>query len=355
MPIVQVSSSDTRVRLFEISQKFGYADLNALAGSDPTDSAIDSLVNLALAQAGEFTGNAKAYGFKTTFSTNQITVGIGVIVSPAGVFRFAGNTYTVNPSAGSGVFEAELSTLYDSPITKEYINVMTDSIGSAVGNSRKNFQMKIYENYTGGFTPPSVTSGRVRLFEYVMTAPGGNVSIIQNPVVNSQINIGRVPLGAIVYCFDAASIPVSGTVSADGFMIADGSTVPSGYAKTGWTTPNLTAGYIEGSTSINTTGLGTNLKTLTLNELPQHGHSITGTGTFVEDVNFFGLNDTRVGYTRIPDFIDTAGIDVNNFGFFAVFQKKSNIGGLSGGIAGAGLPFDVRPFHYTGVPLVRVD
>ncbi|HNM05765.1 MAG TPA: hypothetical protein PKK05_22810, partial [Leptospiraceae bacterium] len=336
-------------------QKFGYADLNALAGSDPTDSAIDSLVNLALAQAGEFTGNAKAYGFKTTFSTNQITVGIGVIVSPAGVFRFAGNTYTVNPSAGSGVFEAELSTLYDSPITKEYINVMTDSIGSAVGNSRKNFQMKIYENYTGGFTPPSVTAGRVRLFEYVMTAPGGNVSIIQNPVVNSQINIGRVPLGAIVYCFDTASIPVSGTVSADGFMIADGSTVPSGYAKTGWTTPNLTAGYIEGSTSINTTGLGTNLKTLTLNELPQHGHSITGTGTFVEDVNFLGLNDTKVGYTKIPDFNDVAGIVANQFGFFAVFQKKSNVGGLSVGIAGAGLPFDVRPFHYTGVPLVRVD
>lgn len=354
MPIVQVSSSDTRVRLFEISQKFGYADLNALAGSDPTDSAIDSLVNLALAQAGEFTGNPKAYGFKTTFSTNQITVGIGVIVSPAGIFRFAGNTYTVNPSAGSGVFEAELSTLYDSPITKEYINVMTDSIGSAVGNSRKNFQMKIYENYTGGFTPPPVTSGRVRLFEYVMTAPGGNVSIIQNPVVNSQINIGRVPLGAIVYCFDAASIPVSGTVSADGFMIADGSTVPSGYAKTGWTTPNLTAGYIEGSTSINTAGLGANTMTLTANELPNHTHAITATGTFVDDVLLGDLNETIAGYTQIAGFDAVNGLQASAGGF-APFQRKSALGGLAISASGSGNPFDLRAFRYTGVPLVRVD
>lgn len=359
MPVVQIQTNDTRVRLYEQNEKVTYDSMNQISGANSSDAAYDHLINLALGMMGEFgSGNPRPLGFKTSFVGNQVTIGKGIIVRSDGIFKFSGGTFTVNAAAQSGIYEVELSTLYDTPIGKEYINILTETIASGSGNSRKNFQLKLYENYTNVITPPSVTVGRIKLFEYVMDIPGGTIQTIRNPIVVYENQNGKVPLSGITYVFDAAYAPTSGVVNSDGFMLADGSTVPSGYALSGWVTPNLVDGsYIEGSTSPSLANVGSNSKTLSAAEMPIHSHTMSGTGsTVVTDVNF-SAGAAPGGYTS-PSLSAGALNRIKNTPDYqnAMYLLKQSIAvGGSTGLAGSSVAFDLRSMRKQGIPLVRVN
>lgn len=358
MPVVQVQTNDTRVRLYEQNEKVTYDSMNQISGANSTDAAYDHLINLALGMMGEFgSGNPRPLGFKTSFVGNQVTIGQGIIVRTDGIFKFTGGTFTINAAAQSGIYEVELSTLYDTPIGKEYINLLTETIVSNSGNSKKNFQLRLYENYTNSLTPPSPTAGRIKLFDYVTVAPGGNIQSVSNPIVAYDTQNGKIPLSGITYLFNAAYAPASGVVSADGFMLADGSTVPSGYALSGWVTPNLVDGsYIEGNTSPNLSNIGSNSKTLSVAEMPFHSHTMSGTsGTVVIDV----AKNAGVGVAGYEGLTLQGGATdtlVAGDPQVGLNQKKGviTIGGSTGN-AGSGSSFDMRTARKQGIPLVRVN
>lgn len=358
MPVVQVQTSNTRIRLYEQNEKVTSTAMNETSGAVAADSAMDHLINLALGMMGEFGANPRPLGFKTSFSGNQVTIGVGIVVRSDGIFRYPGGTYTINPASYSGLFEVELSTLYDSPIGKEYINILLETITSASGNSKKNFQIKLYENYSALVTPPTVTVGRIKLFEYIMTAPGGTIVQIQNPIINYDTQTGKIPLTGITYVFDAAYAPASGMVQ-NGFMLADGSIVPPGYALSGWTTPDLTdSSYIEGSTTVSIPSVGSNSKTLSTSEMPTHGHSMSGSGGNVVTEIFFSGGAAPPG-TINPTLVAGAENKIQgSTGDFnkALYYTLSNIsiGGTTGS-SGSGTAFDSRSKRHQGIPLVRVD
>lgn len=358
MPVIQVYSNDTRIRLFEQNEKTSYDAMNAISGAVPNDSGYDHLINLALAMMGELGTNPRPLGFKVTYTGNQVTIGKGIVVRNDGIFKYSGGTYTVNAAAQSGIFEVELSTLFDSPVTKEYINILTETISTAVGNSRKNFQLRLYENYTNSLTPPSPTAGRIKLFDYVTVAPRGNIQSISNPIIAYDTQNGKIPLSGVTYLFNAAYAPASGIVSADGFMLADGSTVPDGYALSGWVTPNLIDGsYIEGSTTPSLANVGSNSKTLSAAEMPIHSHTMSGTGsTVVTDVNF-SAGVAPGGYTS-PSLSAGALNRIKNTPDYqnAMYLLKQSIAvGGSTGLAGSSSAFDLRSMRKQGIPLVRVN
>lgn len=357
MPVIQVNTNDTRVRLFEQNEKTSYDAMNAVSGAVPTDSGYDHLINLALAMMGELSTNPRPLGFKVTFTGSQVTIGKGIVVRNDGIFKYAGGTYTVNAAAQSGIYEIEMSTLYDSPVSKDYINILTETISTAVGNSRKNFQLRLYENYTNSLTPPSPTAGRIKLFDYVTVAPGGNIQSVSNPIVAYDTQNGKVPLSGITYLFNAAYAPASGIVNSDGFMLADGSTVPDGYALSGWVTPNLVDGsYIEGNTSPSLANIGSNTKTLTVSEMPLHDHTMNGSGgTVVVDV----AKNPGVGVIGYEGLTLQGGATdtlVGSSPQVGINQRKQSIsiGGTTGS-AGSGTAFDLRSMRKQGIPLVRVN
>lgn len=357
MPVIQIQTNDTRVRLYEQNEKVTYDSMNQISGANSTDSGYDHLINLALGMMGEFgSGNPRPLGFKISFTGNQVTIGQGVIVRNDGIFKFSGGTFTINAAAQSGIFEVELSTLYDSPVGKEYINILTETIASGSGNSRKNFQLKLYESYTNSLTPPSPTAGRIKLFEYVMTTPGGIIAVIQNPIVVYETQNGKTPLSGIVYVFNSAYAPASGVVSQDGFMVADGATVPNGYALSGWVTPNLVDGsYIEGSTSPSLANVGSNSKTLSTAEIPSHNHSMSGSGgNVVTDVMMAG-GVTTGPYATVSLQSGAANTIDKQLGM-SLYQSKQliSIGGSTGS-TGSNSAIDLRSQRKQGIPLVRVN
>lgn len=360
MPVIQVNTDNTRIRLFEQNEKTSYDAMNAISGAVANDSGYDHLINLALAMAGEFSTTPKLFGFKTTITgAAQVTIDKGIAVRSDGIFKFSGGVYGINGAAQSGIFEIELSTLYDSPVSKDYINILTETISTAVGNSRKNFQLKLYENYTNSLTPPSPTAGRYKLFEYVMNVPSGSIVTLRNSVTNSGTT-GKVPLGSVVYTFSPFYSPSSGVVDSDGFMLADGATVPNGNALSGWVTPNLVDGsYLEGALVPNVAGLGSNNKTLSVAEMPLHSHTMAGSGSpinVVTDIMMAG-GVTSPGYVAASLQSGATNTIKQDLGL-ALYQLKQNVTvSISGntGNAGSGTAFDMRTKRKQGIPLIRVN
>jgi hypothetical protein len=250
-------------------------------------------------------------------------------------------------------------------VGKEYINILTETIASGSGNSRKNFQLKLYENYTNSLTPPSPTAGRIKLFEYITVAPAGNIQTIQNPIVVYETQNGKVPLSGVTYLFHASYAPASGVVNSDGFMLADGATVPPGNALAGWITPNLMDGsYIEGATVPSVAGLGSNNKTLSTSEMPLHNHTMAGSGSsinVVTDIGVRGAGDNTgvpVGYFGLTPFNSGTNNYPNSPIQNNILQLKQNVAvSISGntGNAGSGTAFDMRTKRKQGIPLIRVN
>lgn len=365
MPVIQVTTNDTRIRLFEQNEKTSYDAMNAISGAVANDSGYDHLINLALAMAGEFSTTPKLFGFKPTITgAAQVTIDKGIAVRSDGIFKFSGGVYGINGAAQSGIFEIELSTLYDSPVSKDYINILTETISTAVGNSRKNFQLKLYENYTNSLTPPSPTGGRYKLFEYVMNVPSGSIVTLRNSVTNSGTT-GKVPLGSVVYTFSPFYSPSSGVVDSDGFMLADGAAVPNGNALAGFVTPNLVDGsYIEGALAPNVAGIGSNDKTLSTSEMPLHSHTMSGSGSSINVVTDIGVrgagnnSGVPIGYFGLTPFNTGTNNYPNSPIQNNILQLKQNVSvSISGntGNSGSGTPFDMRTKRKQGIPLIRVN
>ena len=389
MPVIQLDTNNTRVRLFEQNESIGFSDMNKLAGSDQSDSSYDHLINLSLAMMGQFDGTTpRPLGFKVSFAGNQVTIGKGIVVRNDGIFKFAGGVFTVNAAAGSGIYEVEMSTLFDTPTSKEYINILTETISTAIGNTRKNFQLRLYENYVAGTTPPPVTSGRLKICEYITTAPSGSIVTVQNPITVFETNNGKVPLTGVTYVFDAAYAPASGIVNSDGFMRADGATVPSGNALAGWVTPNLVDGsYIEGATVPSLANVGSNSKVLTPAELAEHGHSMSHVHPMPHTHGLSGSSATPIvtdlgaitnpsalpsGYSLFTGFGGDNSIVSSipdqtqlimqkatvNFSGNTNSQSTTDTGDVSTpntGTQGANQAFDLRSARKQGIPLIRVN
>ena len=104
---------------------------------------------------------------------------------------------------------------------------------------------------------------------------------IKNPILGSgATGYGVVPVGGIVpvqsQLSGAYSLPGSGAVSSEGWMLCDGASIPGSQTLSG-NTPNLSDGrFLQGNSHGNSGGTGTNNTiTLAVGNLPAHSHTVT--------------------------------------------------------------------------------
>ena len=104
---------------------------------------------------------------------------------------------------------------------------------------------------------------------------------IKNPILGSgATGYGVVPVGGIVpvqsQLSGAYSLPGSGAVSSEGWMLCDGASIPGSQTLSG-NTPNLSDGrFLQGNSHANSGGTGTNNTiTLAVGNLPAHSHTVT--------------------------------------------------------------------------------
>lgn len=212
-------------------------------------------------------------------------------------------------------------------------------------------------NLAGAATALTIgaTTGTATLRNATVTASGDF-----NVVGNGR---GIVPLGAIIPMTTgltgAMAVPTSGSVS-NGWMRADGSTIPGGNSVSG-TTPNLsTSIYLRGFTTYGATG-GSNTTTLTTTELPAHTHTIDhghgnsfalgGTTTFASSGHTHIMAHTHQwGRRATGGIFSTTGSDPNNTSVFnqVVVNRSADV--ASGGTyAAVFTDFSTQVFYTAGV------
>lgn len=173
---------------------------------------------------------------------------------------------------------------------------------------------------SGAFT----TLGGIGVAKSVVV--GQNVAVSGNITVANRIIIqsffGRVPLGGVIPVigafsltgnggtFTAASLPVSGAITSDGFQRCDGSLINNSESVfNGRYTPSITDDrFIQGSTSAGSFGGGgnnaNNTHTISTSNLPTHTHDISHThgattGTESSDHSHTGYTDTTGAHSHI--------------------------------------------------------
>ena len=159
-------------------------------------------------------------------------------------------------------------------------------------------------------------------------AAGDRVELRLTAAGISSFGVGSIPLGGIIAIrtglTGAYTVPTSGTVSAEGFIYCDGSTIPAGNTVQG-AAPNLTDGrFLRGATSAGSTG-GSDSFTLSTANLPAHSH--TGTTSSAGSHSHSGTANSAGAHTHT--YVR------NSSSFTAAGQSCDHYGNCSPGISGA--------------------
>ncbi len=171
-----------------------------------------------------------------------------------------------------------------------------------------------------------------------------------------------VPIGTIV-AFCSASAPT-------GWLLCNGgsynvATYPAlaaalGQASGGtFTLPNLTDGFLRGSSTFNSTRAGTDSVTLTQNELPSHTHSASASIASVGD-HTHTFVQSSVQYYNEGNYNGAQSKQTQA----CVFDKQSTVNTGSGGShthsatvsitsTGTGAAFNILPGYYSVVYIIK--
>ena len=186
---------------------------------------------------------------------------------------------------------------------------------------------------------------------------------------------GIVPVGGIVAVASgitgAYTLPSTGAVSTEGWMLCDGATIPASQTLTG-DVPTLNDGrFLQGNTHANVGGTGTGSKTLSIDEIPAHTHtgaahihtgpSHTHTGpnhSHTYDAHYTGCQGgPHIQYVKRsgPNTSDQSTFDSGTgaTGYSGTGDTSSTTPG-AGGSTGGGTAFDVIPKYLRVVYLIRV-
>ena len=110
------------------------------------------------------------------------------------------------------------------------------------------------------------------------------------------------------------TIPASGVVDANGYMYCNGAAIPSGYGMSG-TVPNLTDGrFLRGSTLVGQAGSDT--ITITIANLPEHGHDFSTNTSSSGSHYHTGTTDSQGGHAHSASVYNEGAV-VGQSGIFA--------------------------------------
>lgn len=274
MPIVEVSIPNSIQKTYrhEPNQRFNSIDLNRISGAFMEDSFLMSILLAMRGMAGIFGASPayQAYGFKiASYTTTQIVVNPGVLIGQEGIYYFEGATLSPTPASYWGLYEIEVLDETGDPVMKSFLDTVPQTFSTQLGDSRKIFTIKLYENYNTTASFPTLTPGRIELINYKKTASLGTIIQTSNVLGKSTGTTG----------FSTGDIKTT-IQEADGniWLNCDGSDVPSNY-----------------------TDLIDLLRSISVNSSPINYTSITDNGSGFCRVNFASTNLKGVNLFPSPD------------------------------------------------------
>lgn len=141
---------------------------------------------------------------KQFFNGNVESFDTTEIVTKEGAYLVGDDIYYLEPltlvptAAGFwGFFEIELEAIDSDPASLQFFDVSTNTVSQQVVNTRKSYNIKVYENYNTTASFPTLTPGRIKWIEFKKDAAFGNiieVTKLLNSVVLPKDKSGTVAL-----------------------------------------------------------------------------------------------------------------------------------------------------------------
>jgi hypothetical protein len=220
---IPIPNSNQKTYYHEPNQRLNSIDINRMSGAFNQESMLMSILMTLRGMNGTF-GNTPQYqplGFKiTSYTTTQITIGQGVLVSQEGIYFFEGASLTPTPEAYYGLYELEPEIVLENDVMKNFLDIVPQTFVQQLGPSRKVFRLKLYENYNITASFPTLTPGRLELINYKKDASNGSIVQSSN-VLGKAIGVTGFGPGDI----KATVTPADGI----NWLYCNGTNVPSAY------------------------------------------------------------------------------------------------------------------------------
>ncbi|UMQ60559.1 hypothetical protein [Leptospira interrogans] len=154
----------------------------------------------------------------SNFNTTTINTKKGGMLKDDEIYFLESLTLQPTPQAFWGFYEIELVSLDSDLVDLQFFNISSNSSYQQSANTRKVFQLKIYENYNNTASFPTLTSGRIKWFEYKKDNAFGSI-ISVNKIINS-IKIPKNKNGTL-FTVEDFIIPVRSVNGQTGDVVLD--------------------------------------------------------------------------------------------------------------------------------------
>ncbi|CAE14734.1 unnamed protein product [Leptospira phage LE1] len=138
-----------------------------------------------------FNGNVES------FNTTEIVTKEGAYLVGDDIYYLEALTLAPTAAGFWGFFEIELESIDSDPASLQFFDVSTNTLSQQTVNTRKSFNIKVYENYNTTASFPTLTPGRIKWIEFKKDAAFGNiieVTKLLNSVVFPNDKSGTVAL-----------------------------------------------------------------------------------------------------------------------------------------------------------------
>lgn len=127
-----------------------------------------------------FNGNVES------FDTTEIVTKEGAYLVGDDIYYLEALTLAPTAAGFWGFFEIELEAIDSDPASLQFFDVSTNTVSQQVVNTRKSYNIKVYENYNTTASFPTLTPGRIKWIEFKKDAAFGNIIEVKK-LLNSVV------------------------------------------------------------------------------------------------------------------------------------------------------------------------
>lgn len=127
-----------------------------------------------------FNGNVES------FDTTEIVTKEGAYLVGDDIYYLEALTLVPTAAGFWGFFEIELEAIDSDPASLQFFDVSTNTVSQQVVNTRKSYNIKVYENYNTTASFPTLTPGRIKWIEFKKDAAFGNIIEVKK-LLNSVV------------------------------------------------------------------------------------------------------------------------------------------------------------------------
>lgn len=190
MPVVTVSATNsTRKRpIYNPNQRVNSKTIGGVPGLEDDLVLYPKSIAMLFRELFGILSSDKQFfnGNVASFSTSQIVTKEGAYLDGDDIYFLEALTLTPTAAGFWGFYELELEEIDTDPASLQFFDAGLNQTSQQTVNTRRSYNIKVFENYNTSASYPTLTPGRIKWIEFKKDAAFGNI-IEVNKLLNSVV------------------------------------------------------------------------------------------------------------------------------------------------------------------------